>query len=94
MMKYIWMIACLCALASCVVKPPVQEMAEARSAVKAVQMAGDSTSESAAYLKSAETALKQAAEAIEQQKYTRARSKALEAKRQAKKAAKISQKDH
>jgi len=94
MMKHIWMIACLFILAACVVKPPVQEMAEARSAVKAVQMAGDSTPESAVYLKSAEAALKQAAEAIEQQKYARARSKALEAKRQAKKAARSSQKDH
>jgi len=94
MMKRIWMIACLFVLAACVVKPPVQEMAEARSALKAAHMVGNSTSESSAYLKSAEAALKQASEAIEQQKYTRARSKALEAKRQAQKSAKTSRNDH
>ncbi len=94
MMKRIWMLACLFILAACVVKPPVQEMAEARSAVKAAQAMCDLKPGSAAHLKSAEEALKQASEAIEQQKYTRARLKAQEAKRQAQKAAKISQKDH
>ncbi|MDQ6956595.1 MAG: DUF4398 domain-containing protein [Mariprofundaceae bacterium] len=94
MIKRIWMLTCLLVLAACVVKPPVQEMAEARSAVKAAQAMNDSKSGSAVYLKSAEEALKQASEAIEQQKYTKARLKAREAKRQAQKAAKVSQKDH
>jgi len=92
MMKHIWVIACLLVLSACVVKPPVQEMAEARSAVKAVQVLGDSTLESDGYLKSAEQALQEASVALEQQKYTRARLKAREAKRQAQKAARLSQK--
>jgi len=94
MMKRIWMVACLFVLVSCVVKPPVQEMAEARSAVKAAQAVSDSKSESVAYLRGAEEALKQASQAIEQKKYSRARLKAQEAKKKAQKAAKISQKDH
>ncbi len=94
MMKRIWMFACLFTLAACVVKPPVQEMAEARSAVKAAQQVSDFTPKSTTYLKSAEKALKQASEAIEQKKYARARLKAQEAKEKAQKAAKISQKDH
>jgi len=95
MMKRICILTCLCVLAACVVKPPVQEMAEARSAVKAAQAIDDSKSDAAAaHLKSAEGALKQASEAIEQQKYARARLKAKEAKRQAQKAAEISQKNH
>ncbi len=94
MIKRIWILACLFVLVACVVKPPVQEMAEARSAVKAAQAMDHSTSESTAYLKSAEEALKQASEAIEQQRYMQARSKALAAKKQAQKAAKNSQKDH
>jgi len=94
MIKRLWILACLFALAACVVKPPVQEMAEARSAVKAAQLVSGSTPKSTTYLKGAETALKQASEAIEQKKYTRARLKAQEAKRKAQKAAKISQKDH
>ncbi|MDQ6967892.1 MAG: DUF4398 domain-containing protein [Mariprofundaceae bacterium] len=93
MMKHIWIVACLFVLAACVVKPPVQEMAEARSAVKAAQEVNHSKSESSAYLKSAEEALKQASEAIEQQQYMRARLKAKESKKQAQKAAKISQED-
>jgi predicted S18 family serine protease len=94
MMKRIWMIVCLFVLAACMVKPPVQEMAEARSAVKAAQAMDHATSESTAYLKSAEEALKQASEAIEQQRYMQARSKALAAKKQAQKAASISQETH
>jgi len=94
MMKRIWITACLLVLAACVVKPPVQEMAEARSAVKAAQQVGNATSQSTDYLESAEIALKQASEAIEQHQYMQARSKALEAKKQAQKAAKVSQKDH
>ena len=94
MMKRIWMFACLFVLAACVIKPPVQEMAEARSAVKAAQAVSDSMPESEAYLKGAEEALKQASQAIEQKKYSRARLKAKEAKRKAQKAAKTSQENH
>jgi len=94
MVKRICMVTCFFVLAACVVKPPVQEMAEARSAVKAAQAINNSEPSSLAYLKSAEQALKQASAAIEEQRYTRARLKAQEAKRQAQKAAKSSQRNH
>ena len=94
MVKRICMVACFLVLAACVVKPPVQEMAEARSAVRAAQAIDSLNPESATYLKSAEQALKEASTAIEQQKYMRARLKAQESKKQAQKAAKESQKDH
>jgi len=84
------MFACLFTLASCVMKPPVQEMVEARSAVEMAQKMSQSESEPNVYLKRAESALQQASEAIEQKKYDRARMQALEAKRQAQKSARVS----
>lgn len=92
MMKRIWMVVCLAALAACVVKPPVQEMAEARSAVQAAQSVGDA--QSGEYLKRAQASLQQASKAIEQRKYAQARAKALQAKKLAQQAAKVSQKEH
>ncbi len=86
-------------LASCALKPPVQEMSDARSAIKmaqdlpAQQNAGQQ-SKANAYLKSAESALDEAANAIGDEHYDRARTKALEAKRNAQEAARIKQRKH
>ena len=80
-------------LVACVTKPPVQEMAEARSAVKMAQELSGSHVQSTHYLQSAEKALQSASEAIEKRKYDRARNKALEAKRQAQKAVRIAQQE-
>jgi len=85
-------------LASCALKPPVQEMSDARSAIKmaqelpAPQNPGQHRAD--AYLKSAESALDEAAAAISQKHYERARTKALEAKRNAQEAARIKQRNH
>ena len=78
-------------LSACAVKPPVQEMSNARSAIKAAQELPGSTLKSDTYLKSAETALEEAAEAIRLERYEKARGKALEAKRDAQAAARIKQ---
>ncbi len=83
-------------LPACALKPPVQEMSDARSAIKvaqdlpAQQNAGQQ-GRADAYLKSAESALDDAAAAISQERYDRARTKALEAKRNAQEAARIKQ---
>jgi len=74
-------------------EPPVQEMADARSALKTAHELPGSTPASEQYLKSAEQALEEAAEAIRQEHYERARSKALKAKNDAQKAARIKQQD-
>ena len=86
-------------LASCALKPPVQEMSDARSAIKMAQDLPDgknATQQSKAdgYLKSAESALDEAAAAIGNEHYDRARTKALEAKRNAQEAARIKQSKH
>ncbi len=86
-------------LASCALKPPVQEMSDARSAIKMAQaLPGQQSpgqqSKADAYLKSAETALDEAAAAIDNEHYDRARTKALEAKRNAQQAARIKQRKH
>jgi len=78
-------------LSACAVKPPVQEMSNARSAIKAAQELPGSTPKSESYLKSAETALEEAVEAIRQERYETARGKAMEAKRNAQTAAHIKQ---
>lgn len=86
------------ALASCVLKPPVQEMSDARTAIKTAQElpTGDSKAggRADAALHSAENALGEATEAMDKEHYERARSKALEAKRHAQEAARIKQNDH
>jgi len=78
-------------LSACAAKPPVQEMSNARSAIKAAQDLPGSSQRSEVYLKSAETALEEAAEAIRLEHYETARGKALEAKRNAQAAARIKQ---
>jgi len=83
-------------LAACALKPPVQEMSDARSAIKMAQelpvrQSPGQQSKSDSYLKRAESALDEAATAIRDEHYDRARSKALEAKRNAQEAARIKQ---
>jgi len=72
-------------------KPPAQEMADARSAIKTASELPGAAPKAEAYLKSAEKALEEAAEAIRQERYERAHMKALEAKREAQRAAFIKQ---
>jgi hypothetical protein len=76
-------------LCSCAAKPPVQEMAEARSAIESAQQLELKSPKAGAALKSAEQSLKEAAEAIDKKYYEMARRKAVEAKRKAQLAAKI-----
>ncbi len=78
-------------LASCALKPPVQEMSDARSAIKMAHALPGQQGRADAYLKSAESALDEAADAIRNEHYDRARRKALEAKRKAQQAARIKQ---
>lgn len=78
-------------LSACAAKPPVQEMSNARAAIKAAQALPGESEKSDRYLKSAETALDEAAEAIRKERYETARSKALEAKRSAQAAARAKQ---
>jgi len=77
--------------AACTVKPPVQEMAEARSALKTAQEIEGRDARADRYLQSAEEALQEAAGAIDAQQYERARRKAVEARRDAQQAARIKQ---
>ncbi len=79
------------ALAACTVKPPVQEMAEARTALKTAQDIEGGDQRADKYLQSAEQALGEAAAAIDAQQYERARRKAVEARRDAQQAARIKQ---
>jgi len=78
-------------LVSCALKPPVQEMSDARSAIKMAHELPGGQGRAEAYLKSAESALDEAAEAIRNEHYDRARRKALEARRNAQAAARIKQ---
>ena len=77
----------------CAKKPPLQEMAEARSAIETVRHMSVTESVSR-QLGQAEDALKEASEAISQKRYGKARSKALEAKRDAQEAARIQRNQH
>jgi len=81
-------------LASCVMKPPAQEMSDARSAIKMAQELPGQQKNADNYLKSAEKALEEAAAAIQAERYERARNKALEAKRHAQQAARLKQSKH
>ncbi len=78
-------------LASCGAKPPVQEMAEARTAVETAQAIDKSSVPADRELKSAEQALQEASEAIELQQYEKARALAIRAKLKAQKAAHLKQ---
>ncbi len=78
-------------LAACAIKPPVQEMSNARAAIKMAQGLPGSTENSEKVLNAAETALGKASEAVDQKRYDYARSKALEARRHAQRAARLKQ---
>lgn len=81
-------------LSSCAVKPPVQEMSDARSAIQAAHDLPGDEGQADLQLKSAEQALKDAASAMRREHYEHARRKALEAKRHAQQAAKLKQGHH
>jgi len=80
-------------LASCVAKPPVQAMAEARAAVQSVRplyaKQDKRHSKAYRYYKSAEQSLQEATIALDQKQYAKAKQKARQAKRQAQLAAKL-----
>ena len=78
-------------LAACAVKAPVQEMSNARAAIKVAQELPGSTDKSQEVLDDAETALEKASEAVDEERYDYARSKALEARRHAQQAARLKQ---
>jgi len=88
-MKY-WLVVLLL-LSACMLEPPVQEMADARSALKAANELPGNSDASDQYLKSAEQSLAEAAEAMRQEHYERARSRAVKARTDAQKAARIKQ---
>jgi len=81
--------ACVALLCACAVKPPVQEMAEARSAIESAQQLKNGSPKANRVLTSAEQSLQEAAAAIDEKRYETARRKAVEAKRKAQLAAKI-----
>jgi len=72
-------------------KPPAQEMSDARSAIKTAELLPGSSDRADRQLKSAERALEEAANAIRVEHYDRARTKALQARRLAQEAARLKQ---
>jgi len=90
-MKRVMLILALL-LSACMLEPPAQEMADARSALKTAQEMPGQSEAADQYLKSAERALEEAAAAIKIEHYERARSKALKARRDAQQAARMKQK--
>jgi hypothetical protein len=80
-------------LTSCAPKAPVQAMAEARAAVQSVRVlyANDEAKASSTYrhYQSAEQSLMDASKALDAKKFTEAKQKAHQAKRQARLAAKL-----
>jgi len=76
---------------ACAIKPPVQEMAAARSAISTAKSMPDGGPRAVAALKSVEQALEDAARSIEQERYEDARRQALKAKRKAQHAARLKQ---
>jgi PBP1b-binding outer membrane lipoprotein LpoB len=88
-MKYLTVAMFAVLLCSCAAKPPVQEMAEARSAIERAQQLENKGLRANRMLKSAEQSLEEAAAAIDARHYDMARHKAVEAKRKAQLAAKI-----
>ncbi|MFQ5581617.1 MAG: DUF4398 domain-containing protein [Mariprofundaceae bacterium] len=90
-MKQIAFVLGLLLVTACAMKPPVQEMAEARSAIHMAAELPGNQPKAKAYLKSAEQALEEAAREIDAEHFEHARRKALEAKRNAQQAARIKQ---
>jgi len=79
-------------LVACATSPPVQEMAAARSAISMARSLPDGGSKSDASLKSAEQSLAEAARSIDAEHYEMARHLAVEARKEAQRAAKFKQK--
>jgi len=92
MNQWIAFIMCM-GLVACATKPPVQEMAEARSSVYMAEQLAKKSAVKPMILQSAEQALKEAAQAIENKQYEHARNKALKAKYDAQRAVKFLQKN-
>jgi len=90
-MKYVSILFLGLLFASCAIKAPVQEMAEARSAVQTAQEM-NAKKKPSRYLQSAEQALQQASDALDVKNYNLARVKAAEARRNAQQAVHILQK--
>jgi len=80
------------ALTACATTPPVQEMADARSAIQAAREIPRTNLPAELALKSAEQMLAEAAEAIRKEHYEQARQMALAAKRKAQSAVQYKQK--
>jgi len=79
--------------AACAMKPPAQEMSDARATIRVAQELPGDSPKAARYLKSAEQALDEAAKAIAVEKFDRARMKANQARRSAQDAARLKQKE-
>ncbi|MDQ6991213.1 MAG: hypothetical protein Q9M11_05725 [Mariprofundaceae bacterium] len=79
-------------LVACASKPPIQEMAAARSSVQMAHQLMKPSDASLPALKSAETALKEAVQALQKKRYQHARIQALKAKHDAQRAVRILQK--
>lgn len=79
-------------LAACAAKPPIQEMAEARTSVQMAAQLAQHQDGKPPMLQSAEQALKKAAQAIQDKRYGYARSEALKAKYRAQRAVRNLQK--
>lgn len=93
MIRALFIISLSMGLTSCAAKAPVQAMAEARAAVQSVRsLYVDEKSKQSLtyrYYQSAEQALIDASQALNEKKYDLAKQKALHAKRQARFAAKL-----
>lgn len=90
-MRRLFLLLLVTVISACATQPPVQEMAEARSALKTAKEMQGQQHRAELYLQSAEQALQEASDAIAQERYEFARQKAIEAKRQAQWAARIKQ---
>ncbi|HKJ83110.1 MAG TPA: DUF4398 domain-containing protein [Mariprofundaceae bacterium] len=90
-MRAVLLFVVLLTMGACATKAPVQEMAAARSAIETAKSLPADGKEADEALKSAEQSLQEAADAIEHQRFDHARSKALEAQRQAQRAARMKQ---
>ncbi|MFQ5356115.1 MAG: DUF4398 domain-containing protein [Mariprofundaceae bacterium] len=89
-MRFLFAFVLTLLMVGCAMKPPVQEMAEARAAVAAARELPDKGG-SSEIMDKAESSLKDAVSAMDENHYERARRKALEAKREAQRAARIKQ---
>jgi len=85
-MKRIALVCMLFVITACATKAPVQEMSEARSAIAAAKSIVSDDGAAIKSLMSAEQALEEAAKAIENERFERARRLALDAKRKAQQA--------